>query len=254
MNVYWKNEWTTPAAVGVVSFAAGAAVGYFVYKKKADKELDLAITAMQDFIAEENEKAKAGPVYGKKIEEIEEPLKLGNIIRPHIKDLGVIPDVATTWNEIVTSKDLPTGDGREKIQEPVAERHNVFEDQWDVAEEMANRSPDAPYVIHANEFFNREKGYQQTQLEWYEGDKILSDENNVPIYDPERVVGRLEFGRGSGDPNVVYIRNERLNAEYEITKNEGSYTFEVLGVEAEEAAEQNDLKHSNHIRRFRPSD
>ena len=264
MNIYWKKEWTTPAAVGVVSFGVGFGAGCLFWRKKNDRDIEKALSVINDASFVNAAMVDQGETFSMsfKIEnKVEEPPKLANIIRPDIKDLGVIPDVATTWNEIITIKDLPTGDGREKIQEPedapeesTPERQNVFDDDWDIAEEMANRSPDAPYVIHVNEYFDRELGLPQSCLTWYEGDKILADENNVPVYAYEKIVGVLPFGRGSRDADTVYIRNETMRAEYEITRIHGSYMVEVMGQEIEDEAEQQDLKHSNSVRRFRPSD
>jgi len=38
-----------------------------------------------------------------------------------------------------------------------------------------------------------------------------------------------KFGHGSGDPNVVYIRNEQYTAEIELCRSPNSYAEEVHG-------------------------
>jgi len=260
MYVQWKKEWTTPAVVGVVSFAAGVGAGYLVYRKKIVDEVNGAVDVMNKMTdALEKDTGKFNRNYdfdvpkAKELTILEQPASHGigniDILKPFAvavqEKAAEADDSLEPFKSVETIKNLPAGD-----------RRNIFagDPEWNMEEEMASRSPDAPYVIHVDEFFNKEKGYHQSTLEYYEADNILCDENNVPIYAPEKIVGRLEWGRGSRDQNVVYIRNDKLSAEYEITRNPGSYQMEVLGLEAEAAAEDDELKHSTSIRRFRDLD
>lgn len=136
-------------------------------------------------------------------------------------------------------------------------RRNIFDDtndSWDYELERQNRTKETPYVIHADEFQTDEMGWDsQTTLTWYAGDEILTDSHDVPIYNPHTVVGELRFGHGSGDPNVVYVRNERLEAEYEVLRDMGSYEIIVLGgtSELEAQYEESDLRHSRIPNKFR---
>lgn len=244
MNFQWRKEWTAPATVGVVGFAAGAAAGYFYAQRKLGFNVEETVTAVlertDDIVTTvevplvDDEQSKILRDFVDAINELKEK-------KPVIEQVGS-PKKDFTGYETITN--LPTGDGREI---PVAE--DV--EGWDYEEEVENRTPDAPYVIHRDEFFNRESGLHQSTLSWYEGDKILADENDVPVYAPEKVVGVLRWGHGSGDDTVVYIRNDKLSAEYEVVKNPGSYQTEILGLDAQEEADQNDLKHSKVIPRFR---
>ncbi len=79
----------------------------------------------------------------------------------------------------------------------------------------------------------------------------MADEDDTPVYNYDRVIGPLNFGHGSGDPNVFYVRNHRRKTEYEILYNTGLFSEEVLGLEIEDNERVKDLKHSN-IQRFRP--
>lgn len=119
---------------------------------------------------------------------------------------------------------------------------NVFassgDDDWDYEEELKNRTTEAPYVIHKDEFWAEESGYDQTTLTYFAGDDILVDDRETPIYDYKSVIGELKFGHGSGDPNVFHVRNDRHRAEYEVLRDRGHYSIEVLGLSAEEDAER----------------
>ena len=113
---------------------------------------------------------------------------------------------------------------------------------WDYEVEKKKRGSDHPYVIHRDEYFGQEKDYGQSTLTYYAGDEILVDEEEIPIYQPDKITGPLEFGKGSGDPNVVHVRNDHLEAEYEIIRDSGFYSVEVLGHDVEDFHAKQDEK------------
>lgn len=99
--------------------------------------------------------------------------------------------------------------------------------------DMPQRSPDRPYPISAAEWFQNETDYDQITLVYWADDDVLADDNNGMITDIDRVVGATNlhrFGYMSEDPDIVYVRNERLKADYEITKDERNYGEVVHGV------------------------
>jgi hypothetical protein len=64
-------------------------------------------------------------------------------------------------------------------------------------------------------------------------DDTLSDENEEIISDVSYVIGYdalSSFGDGSDDPDIVYVRNEKLQTDYEVTRLNKSYSETVLGV------------------------
>lgn len=116
-------------------------------------------------------------------------------------------------------------------------------DDWNYEEEGKNRSPESPYILHYDEFIENELNFSQSTLTYFEGDNILCDEQDVPMYNHDEVVGELKFGHGSNDPNVVYIRNHHMKCEWEILYNPSSYEKEVLGLEAEKDLSDKGFKH-----------
>jgi hypothetical protein len=123
-------------------------------------------------------------------------------------------------------------DPRRKYEKEHPEQEHVWPDpEWDYEEELKHRDPKKPYIIHRDEFEEDEydKDPRQTTITYYRGDDVLVDEGMQVIYRPETVVGVLEFGKGSGDPNVCFVRNEELDAEYEVLLDPGYYYVEVLG-------------------------
>lgn len=140
----------------------------------------------------------------------------------------------------------------EETSVPIDKRVDVtvIGSEWDQETEVSQRDPEAPYVIHRNEYFNDDMGYQShATLTYYQGDDVLCDEHDTPIYNVHKIVGHLKFGHGSNDPSIVYIRNETLKAEYEVLLDPGMFQVEVLGEEVGDNL-NDDLKHS-HIRKFR---
>lgn len=126
------------------------------------------------------------------------------------------------------------------------------EEEWDESWEE-DRTSDAPYVLSYSEFHRGETIGPQLNLTYFAGDDILcTSDDNAIIYNADQVVGALPFGRGSRDPDVVFIRNEKLGHDYEVTRVPHSYQTEVLGMEAEEEAERDDLRHSDRVVKFRP--
>lgn len=133
---------------------------------------------------------------------------------------------------------------------------NVFaseDTEWDQeAEEASRQNSTEPYVISKDEFYSDELGYTQTTLTYYQGDDILVDQEDIPVYNYTATIGELKFGHGSQDANVFFVRNDKNKAEYEIIRDRGHYSVEVLGLEAEAQTERAQLKHS--LRKFRQDD
>lgn len=113
-------------------------------------------------------------------------------------------------------------DEKEAFVEMVEERQNIFD---------SNRDPEKPYLISQDEFLANEAGYIQSTLTYYEADKVLADEKDDIIDDKPGTVGR-EFADAFGHkkhPNEVYVRNEKIQMDFEITRSERSFAEDVLG-------------------------
>lgn len=123
--------------------------------------------------------------------------------------------------------------------EPKVEHHNVFEDaqnedEWDYHNELRQRSPTQPYVIHYDERGEFDT-YSDVTLTYYEADDVLCNERDE-IVDPEKreeLVGEKnleKFGHGSNDAAIVFVRNDSLEIEFEVVKSPNSYAEEVHGL------------------------
>lgn len=122
-----------------------------------------------------------------------------------------------------------------EVDEDIPEDAEISEEyeDFDYDKEIANRDRNHPYVITHDEFFTNETDYIQTSLTYYEEDDVLTEtEDDSVIDDTERTVGNdnlLKFGHGSKDNNVVYVRNDVMETDFEILRSKGNYAREVLG-------------------------
>jgi hypothetical protein len=108
------------------------------------------------------------------------------------------------------------------------------EDIGEGEDEIPPRSAERPYVIEAAEWYTNQTNYDQISLTYWADDDVLADVNKRMITDIEGVVGATNlhrFGFQSNDPDIVYVRNDRLKADYEITKDERNYAEIVHGVD-----------------------
>jgi hypothetical protein len=225
-----RSKWTIPVAVGTVSFGIGFAAGWFSAKKKTQEEV-IDIVVNEDFqlklVFDEDEYVG-----------VEE------------RDTVEVPRPVFVINE-----DDFAAYSDEELEGGETSMINVFtetDEDWDYELEIQNRVSSIPYVIHRDEFFGDEMGWDsQSTLTWYEGDQVLVDERDMPLSNPPSFIGNPTFGHGSGDPNVVYVRNEKFQAEYEVLRDPGSYEMDILGGHVESQMEREDFRHSRSPGKFR---
>ena len=149
-----------------------------------------------------------------------------------VEELGYVPAETMVIQNPVTDELMPA----EVVEVNPEEVSNVFEEaqsdedwDWGITE---SRTEVAPYILHHSEFALNEREYDQITLTYFESDDVLCDERDVVIDDREEMIGSelLEkFGYGSGDNNVLYVRNPVREVDVEIVKSSGSYAEEVHG-------------------------
>ena len=120
--------------------------------------------------------------------------------------------------------------------------NNIFTQNVPPGEEvlgalMADRDPSKPYIITKVEFLEGRDDFEQVPFTYWEGDQVLVDDRYEfnPIDNQDYVAGEdnlYRFGYGSGDENVLYIRNEVMDPpmDLHITKSTGKYGEEVMAV------------------------
>jgi hypothetical protein len=233
MRVQLKS-WVLPTGVGVASFCAGVGAGYLLHKYVLRKKI---------------ERINREPVSAQlKLDFERVEMDIGNEDIPSVIFPEIDESVSNHPSNGPQNIDLIPIRIDEDNEQIVIHIFPDEDDDWDYDEEVKNRGPDHPYIIHRDEYFSNEMDYRQTTITFYEGDQILCDEQDAPIYNPEKIVGVLRFGHGSQDVSICYVRNERLEAEYEVLIDHGYYQEEVLGAEV---GKDIDIRHSIRIPKFK---
>lgn len=119
----------------------------------------------------------------------------------------------------------------EEVKQSIFSRH----DDWNWEHEVEVRNMTAgPYIITKEEYLEEsDPTWTQMTATWYEADEMLVDDAGLePVFNWSDRVGQIMFrwGHGSGDPNVVYIRNPDEQIEWEIMRHTGAASEEVHGI------------------------
>lgn len=212
-----KPSVLVPVLTGVGAAAGGFAVGYFLGKKERKVV----------FIPNESELAK--------IQADVDEMQANRLAREEAAKKSSKPEI--TVEEHIKRKLEHVGEPTEDVPGVVA--RNVFAEEdwgeWNYAEEIKNRDSSEPYIIHEEEFYANELGYEQVSYLYYAGDDTVVDVEMQPKYERHLLLGdNLKFGKGSRNKNTVYIRNEQMRVEFEVTKDPGAYTEDVQGLTPDE--------------------
>jgi len=281
-----RNNPAVLITVGVVAGLAGGVGGYFIAKKRLqsfyEEVAESEIAQAKDFYARINKVGPDGQVMTPK-EVMMERHSLGEAVaatavreyqgRPDPDPLQPVASEADLIAEAKSVQGSPSDDQLDENQIQKMERAlngagihplvveeettvNIFTDPtFDLAEEMKYRTKEKPYIITHDEYFEADKEYDTIQLTYFEQDDTVVGENDQPVDDVDSQIGEdhlVRFGHGSKDRNVVYVRNDTLQTDYEVTKSAGSY-LEHLGLGPE--PDGFSIKHSAAERRaFRHGD
>lgn len=212
----------------------GVSVGFLIAKKRLEAkiraEAEEEINAVRDLYFEKARRLDNTKRVVEKKETIQEVMEKAGYVSP------------TEDREVAEAEAGPEQVALEAEQEP--ETRNVFHAgeitdwDWDVEKQIREEGHDqVPYVLHRDEYFPNEYGWDQVSLTYFEGDDVLADDHDTPVDDQDAMVGLgnlAKFGHGSGDPNVVYVRNPELNLEIEIIHSDGEFAKQRRGIPIEE--------------------
>lgn len=235
----------------VVGGVVGGVVGYFLTRNKLEtKYSEIAAEEIAEMRQHYNDKATAVALS-------QEKGKLEDLVRErgYSKDTVEPPMAITPPATVVrAAKDFSESEDDEDTGElPVEEDElshisdpavrNVFrdtkiDDDWDWHKERRKRSPLRPYIIHTEER-DEQQAYDCVTWTYYEADDVLCNEADEVLDEVERdtIIGEAhlsQFGHGSRDRNIVYVRNDQLEMDMEIVRSPNSYAEEVHGFDPPE--------------------
>lgn len=249
-----KNPKVQLTAASTSMFAVGVTLGYFTaerllksrYEKIAEKEREdaRAYYARQFKSGEFSDPVTLASGYNEMVEGNDDDSSPLTAILD--RDTALLKEqraIIDTMHYRTVSDDDDSEEEDQDLKEQVDVREsiskNIFDnrtpsddDDFDLESEKATRDEDHPYILSHDEYYQGDLDYSQNTLTYFVGDQVLVDEEDNPISNVRNTVGEenlLRFGYGSKDENVVYIRNHRLEVDFEVVRSFGKYTEEVLG-------------------------
>lgn len=254
------QNWVIPTVIGVASFGLGVGTGYLLCKMRINQKPEVVVEAEEE--SEEDRQyqldfrdAERDRTLNKTVMEMQQVISdLKGVdpkeeFRKKAAKVRVVPEEPPIDKRIVDADEIIEGEEMAIHQEDilVTRVFNERSDDWDYDYEIAHREPPKPYIIHRDEYDEMLDEYRQCALTYYEGDNIFTDEHDVPVYDAETIVGKVIFGHGSEDPSICFVRNEKLEADFEIILDHGSYQQEVLGEQIEHSMRRAAPKPKFHL-------
>lgn len=211
--------------VSVSSLLIGAGIGYIVAERRLSVQFEERLKAETEHMKEFYETVKQP--YATPEEAVKELIPPQEKVDPRVKQQKVayhkiVKNEGYEPSEEEIAEAQAKEDEKLALVEMAEERQNIFD---------SNRDPEQPYLISQDEFLENEPGFIQTTLTYFEKDNVLADEKDDIIDDVAGSVGK-EFKDTFGHkdhPNEVYVRNEKLQMDFEITRSERSFTEDVLG-------------------------
>lgn len=230
------------AAASVVSAAAGYYVAHERLKGEYERLMQEETEGLRLYFASVQDKPEPEELTEKYEDEIDET----DIARAGVELLKTYEEKTTDYRSHYTLDKELEDDTEEELQEkpdPVQELNalnRIFEEEgmngtvFDMEAELQIRDSNGPYIISFEEWLADDLNHDQITVTYYSEDDVLVDDREQPIQDIEGNVGSRwasNFGYGSKDPKIVYVRNEVRGLDYEIQLKDGSYADAILGIQ-----------------------
>ena len=205
-------------------FAAGVGIGAsaaFLFMKRKYEKINEVIDEKDNAIADEIAAARERRMYG-----IGQPAP-----DSPDRDEEVIISKRGMRREVIKSYEADT-DAREAFDQTELDSLRDQEEYMRYEDISSRYTAVLPYVISDEQFSEENAHFDKISLTYYEDDCTLADEGDEIITDVDDTVGREnldKFGELSGDPEVVYVRNEKLDIDYEVIRLSKSYSDTVMG-------------------------
>ena len=126
----------------------------------------------------------------------------------------------------MTTEHTPKDETSEKKQKSkeIRDYQKIVREKYKQKEESA---PEGPVVISPDEF-GENPGYDSLSMTFY-ADNIVAGENDEIVEDVNDCIGFESLAHiGEYEPDILYVRNDRLRIYYEITRDLRNYA-DVVG-------------------------
>jgi len=121
-------------------------------------------------------------------------------------------------------------DDNDENDEPIEE----FNEEQDFSSAQIDvlKTAQRPYVITAQQFVDEERDFSKVTVTYFTVDDVLMDEDHTVIDMIDDTIGDESlacFGAAGSPSNLVYVRNENLQIDYEVIREDLSYEIDELG-------------------------
>ena len=200
--------------------AVATPVTAFVTKKICDKKMAEAVAKASDEGENRGMNAMAEYAISQQKAEAEKPMTeeaYGTNSEPSEDDIN--------------NYDLSIDDV--EATEEARERTEAHERYLDMIDKYNGNAEIQPHIINGEQFIT-EQYMEKSYVNWYEADNVFEEDLEV-IEDPYATFGVTDghelFKNAElrEDPDICYVRNERVTTDFEITRVHGSYAEMVGG-------------------------
>ena len=184
----------------VLLFTAGAVIGsvatYFLVKDKFEKQAQEDIDSVKE-------------VFNRRLKDQTNNVEVKEEVK---EEVAQYEELASNYSSFSSGSD----EEADSMLEEKYENRNIEVDSPDMI-------IDEPYIITPEEFGALD-GYDLISLDYY-SDGILTDDCEEIIENEEEIVGKDYVEHfGEYEEDAVYVRNDRLKADYEILKDLRKYS------------------------------
>jgi len=208
----------------LIGAAIGGALGWFVgevivtlYQLQAEEET-------YEHEHDETNDQNAKFYYKPKSRETTTEMKKQRVVKPRDYSQHFSPEMKASLSQLTAKYrgELPEPEGREEVTVDGMSTDVMIEEEVEFSIEDDNPQIQ---IISAQQYAGSDSGYEQETLSYYEDD-VLTDKDDEPVAKPEELVGEdalVSFD----DEDVVYVRNNNLEIEYEIIRTNKNYGVAV---------------------------
>ena len=195
------------AVIGfVVGLVIGSVLTYHGLKNKVEAEIDKEVDKIKDFYKDQLEKQQAE--YFEKEEYLKSKVAVA-------EDKGSIVSKVINMKNVEKFEEKQNDETKDEVgsEETTTGAFEILED--DII------AQDKPFVIEEDRV-GEYISYDLISLIYF-SDGVLTDDWEVPVENPDETVGKEYIEYFETGEDVVYVRNDKLKCEFEITRDLRTY-------------------------------
>lgn len=210
----------------IIGFAAGLALGagggYFLTKRKYEKEIAGCVEQFEKRLGELQDRIDA--LEGKNIKKVEVPEEQASDPNQRVIDTSSGGEKKTMTVNVVRPDDRTLG--VQKVEQPFP--YDNLPDDGDETDtdliKTSMRGIDTPYEIEENEYGNLYPSIRTETLILWDDGVITEDDAYTIIDNPQYILGDiLEVFKIRSSKEFICIRNEHSGCDYRVEKRHETY-------------------------------